>query len=154
MIIAIGSDHGGFELKDHLIKFLRGRNYEVNDLGTHSRDSCDYPLMGFEVGKAVSDGKAARGILICKSGIGMAIIANKVPGVRAAACYNKELARSAREHNDTNVLVFGASFVDPKLAEEMADIWLTTEALKERHLRRVDQIKELEVKAKEKGRKR
>ena len=146
--IAIGSDHGGYELKNKLIEYLKEEKYGVNDLGTHSKESCDYPLIGFDVARAVGDGQADRGILICKTGVGMAIIANKVHGVRAAACYGKEMARSAREHNNCNVIVFAADYSDFKQALNMLKIWLTTEPLGDRHERRVKQIKEIESKLK------
>ena len=146
MKIAIGSDHGGYELKDKLIEYLRGEKYVVNDMGTHSKESCDYPLIGFDVAKAVGKGQADRGVLICKTGVGMAIIANKVHGVRAAACYDKAMAKSAREHNGCNVIVFAANYSDFKQALEMLKIWLITEPLGDRHEKRVKQIKDIESK--------
>ena len=149
MKIAIGSDHGGYELKSKLIEYLKEEKYKIDDLGTHSKESCDYPLIGFDVAKAVGDGKADRGILICKTGVGMTIIANKVHGVSAAACYDKEMARSAREHNHCNVIVFAASYTDFNLALDMLKIWLITEPLGDRHERRVKQIKDIESKLKE-----
>ena len=144
--IAIGSDHGGYELKKKLIRYLKEEKYNVDDLGTHSKESCDYPLIGFDVAKAVGDGQADRGILICKTGVGMAIIANKVHGVRAAACYDKEMAKSAMEHNDCNVIVFAANYSNFKQALDMLKIWLIIEPLGGRHERRVKQIKEIESK--------
>lgn len=148
MKIVIGSDHGGYELKNKLIEYLREEKYEVNDLGTHSKESCDYPLIGFDVAKAVGDGKADRGVLICKTGVGMAIIANKVHGVRAAACYDREMAKSSREHNGCNVMVLAANYSDFKEAKEMLKIWLATEPLGDRHERRVKQISDIESKLK------
>ncbi len=148
MNIAIGSDHGGYELKKKLVEYLKAKKYNVDDLGTHSKESCDYPLIGFDVAKAVGDGKADRGVLICKTGVGMAIIANKVHGVRAAACYDKEMARSARGHNNCNVIVFAASYSDFEQAQGMLKVWLATEPLGDRHERRVKQIKEIESKLK------
>ena len=153
MKIAIGSDHGGFELKAKVIEFLKEEGCDVNDLGTHSKESCDYPMIGFEVAKTVSDGSADRGVLICKTGVGMAIIANKVHGIRAAACYDEEMARSSREHNDCNVIVLAASYTDPKKAKDMLKVWLKAEHLGDRHARRVKQIKELETKLKGQGKK-
>jgi ribose 5-phosphate isomerase B len=152
MKIAIGSDHGGYELKNKLIEYLNTKKYDVSDLGTHSKESCDYPLIGFEVAREVGDGRAEKGILICKTGVGMAIIANKVHGVRAAACYDKDMAKSAREHNNCNVIVFAASYSNFKQALEMLKIWLATEPLGDRHERRVKQIKEIESKLKGKKR--
>jgi len=149
--IAIGADHGGYELKDKITEYLKGERHEVTDLGTHSKESCDYPLIGFEVARLIGEGKAKRGILICKTGIGMAIIANKVHGVRAAACYDNKMARSSREHNDCNVCVLAAEYTDFKAAKGMLDIWLKAEPLAaDRHERRVKQIKDIEKKLKEK----
>lgn len=148
MKIAIGSDHGGYELKQKVIEFLKEEQYNIEDYGTHSKESCDYPLIGFEVAKAVSDGKADRGILICKTGVGMAIIANKLHGIRAAACYDKDMTKSSREHNDCNIIVLAANYTDFKQAKEMLEIWLTTEQSGDHHQRRVKQIKEFESKIK------
>jgi len=148
MIIAIGADHGGYELKGKISEFLKLEGYEVKDLGTHSKESCDYPMIGFEVARCVGEGKADRGVLICKTGVGMAIIANKVHGVRAVACYDKEMAMSSREHNDCNVLVLAADYTNLHQAKEMLDIWLKAAHAGERHLRRVKQIKEIESKLK------
>ena len=148
MKIAIGSDHGGYELKDKLIEFLKSEGYDVKDFGTHSKESCDYPMIGFEVAKAIGDGKADRGVLICKSGVGMAIIANKVHGVRAAACYDVEMAKSSREHNDCNVIALAANYTDLKKSKEILKAWLKAEHSGDRHARRVKQIKEIEKKLK------
>lgn len=146
MKIAIGSDHGGYELKAELVTFLNKCNYDIKDFGTHSKDSCDYPVIGFEVAEAVSKGAADRGVLICRTGIGMAIIANKLPGVRAGAVYRLDMAKSSREHNDCNVLVLAADYTDEATAKEILKIWLDTESLGDRHARRVEQIKKLESK--------
>lgn len=146
MKIVIGSDHGGFELKKTVIDFLRGEGYDVEDKGTHSKDSCDYPLIGFEVAKEVGDGRADRGILICKTGVGMVIIANKVSGVRAAACYDVAMATSSREHNDCNVAVLAANYTDADKAKEILKAWFAAEHKEERHARRVEQIKDIEQK--------
>lgn len=148
MKIVIGSDHGGYELKEGIIKFLQEHKYEVKDMGTHSRDACDYPMIGFEVAKAVSEGKAGRGILICKTGVGMVIIANKLHGVRACACYDKDMAKSSREHNDCNILVLAANYTNLAKSKEILKIWLKTEAAGDRHQRRVKQIKDIESKLK------
>lgn len=149
MKIAIGSDHGGYELKNKIVEFLKNQNYKIEDFGTHSKESCDYPLIGFEVAKAVADGKADRGILICKTGVGMAIIANKLHGVRAAACYDLEMAKSSREHNDCNIIVLAATYTDFRKSKAMLKAWLTTGHLGERHARRVKQIREIEKQLKE-----
>ena len=149
MKISIGSDHGGYEIKTELVSILKSHSIEVIDYGTHSKDPCDYPEIAFTVANAVSEGRAERGILICKSGIGMAVTANKVPGIRAAVCYNVELAKSSREHNDCNILVFAANYTGIKEAKEILDIWLSTETLGDRHGRRVCQIADIEKNIKE-----
>lgn len=148
MKIAIGSDHGGYELKKELVKMLQEEHYAIEDLGTHSKESCDYPLIGFEVAKAVNEGKAERGVLICKTGVGMVIIANKVHGVRAAACYDTDMARSSREHNDCNVMVLAADYTDARKAKEILKVWLSAAHSGDRHARRVKQIKDIESKIK------
>ncbi len=144
--IAIGADHGGFKLKEALKKILESKKYKVYDMGTFSDESCDYPEYGFEVAKKVSTGGASRGIVICKTGIGMSVIANKLPGVRAGLCASLADAVSSRKHNDTNVLVLAAAKVSSRKAQDIARAWLRTDALKGRHGRRVKQIKELEKK--------
>lgn len=146
MKIAIGADHGGFQVKEELVKFLKETGRKVKDFGTNSSESCDYPLIACEVAKGVSLGKFDRGVLICKSGIGMTIAANKLPGVRAAAVYNEALAISSRQHNAANVIVFAASFNPIDEIKEWLDIWLKTEAEGGRHKKRVDQIKDIEKK--------
>lgn len=148
MKIAIGSDHGGYELKNEIIKFLKDEKYNIKDMGTHSKDACDYPMIGFEVAKAVSGGKADKGVLICKTGVGMVIIANKLHGVRAAACYDRDMAKSSREHNDCNIIVLAANYTSADKAREILKMWLKTEHAGERHQRRVKQIKEIESKLK------
>ena len=148
MKIVIGSDHGGYELKKEIVKFLKDAKYAVEDMGTHSKDSCDYPMIGFEVAKAVSGGKAERGILICKTGVGMAIIANKLHGIRAAACYDKEMAKSSREHNDCNIIVLAANYTNIAKAKDILKIWMKTAHAGDRHERRVKQIKEIESRLK------
>lgn len=146
--IAIGSDHGGYELKNKVIELMKARKLDIKDFGTHSKESCDYPMIGFEVAQAVSEGKAGRGILICKTGVGMAIIANKLHGVRAAACYDTQMARSSREHNDCNIIVLAAEYTGIDKAKEILETWLSTEHAGERHARRVKQIKDIENKIK------
>jgi ribose 5-phosphate isomerase B len=142
--IAIGCDHGGFKLKVEVIKFLKAMGHSVKDFGSFSEEGSDYPLFGYKVAKGVSSGKFKRGIAICKTGIGMAIITNKVRGVRAAVIHNMESAISCRQHNDCNTIVFGSKFITPKKAKEILRVWLKTRALGGRHRRRVSQIKELE----------
>ena len=140
MKIAIGSDHGGFELKEKVIKFLIENGYEILNLGCNSIDSVDYPKYGRLVGEAVIEKKADRGIVICGTGIGISIAANKVNGVRAALCTNTTMARLTREHNDANVLSMGARIVGDILALEMVKIFLTTKFEGGRHQKRIDQL--------------
>lgn len=144
--IAIGADHGGFKLKDKIIEELKRKRNAVNDMGTFSPDSCDYPAYGFNAAEKVSRGKADRAIVICKSGIGMSIVANKLPGVRAALCTSLKDAVSSRKHNDANVLVLAANKTGMKKSLEIVKVWLKTRALGGRHAKRVDQIAELEKK--------
>ncbi|MBU1006182.1 MAG: ribose 5-phosphate isomerase B [Candidatus Omnitrophica bacterium] len=143
MKIAIGADHGGFKLKNTLVKFLKAKRHSVKDFGAFSEEACDYPLIGYEVAKAVSSGKASKGIVICKTGIGMSMVANKVNGVRAALCDRVDIARSSREHNDANVLVLAANTVSPSTAKKITSVWLSTRTLGGRHRRRVKQINKI-----------
>jgi len=145
-VIALGADHGGFLLKEKVKEMLAKKGYKVEDAGTYSASSCDYPKFGFKAASKVFQKKAFRGIVICKTGIGMAIAANKLPGVRAGVCTSREDAISARKHNDTNVLVLAAKKISSVKAMNIVDAWLTTKALKGRHSRRVKQIKEFERK--------
>lgn len=140
MKIAIGSDHGGFELKGKVINFLKENGYEILDLGCNSTESVDYPKYGRLVGEAVVEKKADRGIIICGTGIGISIAANKVKGVRAALCTNTTMARLTREHNNANVLSMGARMVGDILALEMVNVFLTTEFEGGRHQTRIDQL--------------
>ncbi|MBL7157999.1 MAG: ribose 5-phosphate isomerase B [Candidatus Omnitrophica bacterium] len=143
--IAIGCDHGGFGLKEFLKNYLTEKGYKVEDFGTYSAVSCDYPLIGHSLARAVSRGKFRKGILICKTGIGMAIIANKLKGVRSGVCNNLKQASSSRLHNDTNVLSLAAKYVTQNNAKKIVSVWLKTRALKGRHGKRVGQIKKLEL---------
>ena len=127
MKISIACDHGGFELKENLKKWLKENNYEVIDYGTNSLDSCDYPDFGRKAAEAVRDNLVDRGIVICTTGIGMSIVANKVKGIRCALVSNTEGASLTRRHNDSNVLALGAKFTDDALAKEITKIWLETE---------------------------
>jgi ribose 5-phosphate isomerase B len=145
LIIAIGSDHGGVELKDKIKDFLTKSGHEVNDLGTNTKDSVDYPDIALQVAEEVSRGKASRGILLCKTGIGMCIAANKVPRVRAALCCQVEQAKLASEHNQANVLCLSGLTGEPEM-EQMIKAWLETPFGWERHLRRVNKIAEIEKK--------
>ena len=144
--ILIASDHAGFVLKEKLKPYLKKAGLRVKDLGTHSKERCDYPELAYVLVKAVSEGAYKRGILICKSGIGNSIVANRLPRVRAALCYNVLAARLSRAHNDSNVLVLGSAFVNEKLAKKIVSTWLKTEFLGGRHLRRLNQIKKIERK--------
>ncbi len=143
MRIAIGSDHAGFQHKAALIPWLEDQGYEVHDYGTFSEESTDYPDYAVEVAWAVSTKRADRGILICGTGIGVAITANKVSGVRAANCCSEEMARLAREHNNANILTFGGRLVSLELAKEMVEIFLITPFEGGRHQRRVEKIHRL-----------
>jgi len=144
--VAVGADHGGFDLKGFLIRQLERLGHEVADLGTHSSESCDYPKFGFKVAKAVAEGRFERGVLVCKSGVGIAIVANRVPGVRAAVCHDAETAALSRRHNDANVLVMGSHYVTERKAAKVLDEWLQTPFEGGRHARRLAQIEEIERK--------
>ena len=143
--VAIGADHGGFALKAKLIAFLRTKGVEVADVGAHSPEPCDYPTIGYKVAAAVAGGKFDRGILLCKSGIGIAIAANKVPGIRAAVCHDAFDAERSRAHNDANVLVIGAEKSSGAQAKRILERWLSTPFESGgRHERRVRQIAAIE----------
>jgi len=142
--IAIGADHGGYFLKERLKEHLADKDYKVKDFGTESHDPCDYPLIGYEIARHVSKKKSDYGIAICKTGFGMAIIANKLKNVRSAVCDTPDEAKSAREHNDCNVLAIAANRVDLASARKIIDVFLNTPAEGGRHRRRVKQIKRLE----------
>lgn len=144
MRIAIGADHAGFRLKQHVAEFLRTLGHDVDDHGTHSEASVDYPGICAEVGREVAEGRADRGIVIGGSGQGEQMAANKVPGVRAALCNDLYTARMSREHNDANVLAMGGRIVAPGLADEIVKLWLDTPFEGGRHKRRVDQIHAIE----------
>lgn len=142
--VALGADHGGFELKEQLKEYLRDWGYKVLDLGTSSAEAVDYPDFAEAVGKAVAGGEAWLGIVLDSAGIGSAIAANKVPGVRAALCYDRATARNSREHNDANVLTLGARLISPENAREIVALWLATPFAGGRHQRRVDKIRSIE----------
>lgn len=145
-VVAIGADHGGFELKEALKKDLASLGFEVNDVGTNSKDAVDYPDFAHAVAQQVGSGKAWRGIMIDGAGIGSCIVANKVPGVRAGMAYDYSSAVNSREHNDTNVLTLGAGLIGINLAKQIVKTWLTTEFGGGRHTSRVDKIKSVEKK--------
>jgi len=142
--IIIASDHAGFTLKERLKPYLEKMGLEVKDIGAYSKERCDYPKFAYALAREVSCGRFKRGILICKSGIGSSIVANRVPGVRAALCYNTKAARLSREHNDSNVLVLGSAFTNLELARKILGVWLKTEFLGGRHKRRLNRIREIE----------
>lgn len=142
-MIAIGSDHGGFELKKEIMAHLDARGLEYKDFGTYSDASCDYPVYGKAVAKAVASGECERGIIICGTGIGISIAANKVHGIRAALCGDCFSAEAARQHNDANVLALGARVVGPGLALKIVDTFLDTPfSNSERHIRRIEMIED------------
>lgn len=147
MRIVIGADHGGFHLKDGLKKFIESLGHEVEDVGCNGSDSVDYPDYALPVCNKVAAGEADRGILVCGTGIGMSIAANKIPGIRCALAHDTFSARAAREHNDSNVLALGERVIGPGLAQEVVGVWLTAEFSKaERHHKRIDKITSIEDK--------
>ena len=143
-MIAIGSDHGGYALKQEIMAHLRELGLEYKDYGTYSEESCDYPVYGEAVGRAVAGGECDRGIVICGTGIGISIAANKVKGVRAALCGDCYSAEMTRRHNDANILALGARVLGSGLALKIVDTFLQTEFDGGRHARRVELIRELE----------
>ena len=143
-VVAIGADHGGFELKGILKTEISSLGFEVTDVGTNSKDAVDYPDFAHAVAQLVGNGKAWRGIMIDGAGIGSCIVANKVPGVRAGMAYDVSSANNSREHNDTNVLTLGAGLIGVNLAKQIVKVWLTTEFGGDRHQKRVDKIKSVE----------
>ena len=141
MKIAIGCDHGALDLKNQVVKHLEGKGYEVKDFGIYTAASCDYPDFAGAAAKAVASGECEKGIVLCTTGIGVSVTANKVKGVRCALLSDLMTARLTREHNDTNMMALGAGVVGPKLALEIVDMWLTTEfSHDERHQRRIDKM--------------
>lgn len=147
MKLAIGCDHGGFDLKAPLLDYLKQKHPEVSvvDMGTNSNDSVDYPDFGIAVARAVSEKKVDRGLLICGTGIGISIAANKVKGIRAALVYSELTAEMSRKHNDANILCLGARTTEPDMAKKILEIWLTTEFEGGRHQGRLDKISRLEA---------
>ena len=145
MKIAIGCDHGALALKNKLVVHLQNKGYEVVDFGTHALDSCDYPDFAAPAAKAVASGECEKGIVLCTTGIGVSITANKVKGVRCALLSDVMSARMTREHNDTNMMAIGAGVVGEMLALEIVDTWLGTDfSHNERHQRRIDKVMALE----------
>ena len=144
LVIALGADHAGWELKEALKAWLIENGHQILDFGTHSPESVDYPDYALQVGEAVASGKAERGLLVCGTGIGMAMTANKVPGIRAALCSDPFMARMSREHNDANVLALGGRLMDGELGLEILQMWLGTEFAGGRHERRLAKIAQIE----------
>ena len=142
--VALGADHAGWELKEALKSWLMEAGYQVLDFGTHSPDSVDYPDYAQQVGEAVAVGKVDRGVLVCGTGIGMTMAANKIPGVRAALCGDAFTSRMSREHNDANVLALGGRLTDADMGCDILKVWLETAFAGGRHARRVNKIMELE----------
>lgn len=144
MKIAVGSDHGGFEYKEKILKFLKDKGYEVKDFGTYSKDSCDYPDIAKKVAVSIQNKEFDRGILICGTGIGMSIAANKFKGIRAALCSDTFSAHATREHNNSNILCLGERVIGDMLALDIVDIWLKTKFSSEnRHQRRIDMLEDV-----------
>jgi ribose 5-phosphate isomerase B len=144
MRIAIGCDHRGFSIRGKLVELLHRLGHDVTDLGTHSEDPVDYPDIAAAVARLVNQGAVERGILICGTGLGMCIAANKVPGVRAAPCHDDLTAEMSRRHNDLNVLCLSADMLGERLIDRMVEIWLNTPFEGGRHARRVEKIAQLE----------
>ena len=143
-VVAIGTDHGGVDLKEILKKDLLDNGYEVIDVGTHTKDAVDYPDIALAVAQKVASGEACRGVIIDGAGIGSCMAANKVPGIRAALCYDYATAVNSREHNKANVLTLGAGLIGTNLAKQILNTWLTTEFGGDRHARRIDKITAIE----------
>ena len=142
--IAIGCDHGGVDYKDEVVKYLKDKGYEVKDVGTYSHDSCHYPVYGRAVAEAVASKECDFGVVICTSGEGIAIAANKVKGVRCGIGYNDEVSKLMRQHNNANVISFGAKFMALEDVERRIDIFLSTEFEGGRHATRVEMINDIE----------
>jgi ribose 5-phosphate isomerase B len=143
-MIAVGADHGGFKMKEELKVFLTEAGHRVHDFGTNSADAVDYPDFAHAVARAVADGTVDLGIMIDGAGVGSAMTANKVPGVRAAACYTVAVARNSREHNDANVLTLGSSTITSAQMREIVGAWLATEITEDRHRKRVSKIEAID----------
>lgn len=144
MKIGIGNDHAAVDMKFEIVKYLEESGYEVVNFGTDTNDSCDYPVYGEKVARALANGEVDRGILICGTGVGISLAANKVKGIRAAVCSESVTARFSRLHNDANILAFGARIVGVETAKDMVNVWLNTEFEGGRHQRRVDLIMKIE----------
>ena len=143
-MLAIASDHGGYNLKEHIKAYLAAKGITCKDFGTDSAESCDYPIFGKAAAEAVASGECEKGIVICTTGIGISITANKVKGIRCALCADSLSAEMTRRHNDANMLAMGAGIVGPNLAERIVDVFLSTEFEGGRHQRRVNLITDME----------
>ena len=143
-MIALGSDHGGFALKQHVIGYLKANELEFKDFGCYDTNSCDYPDFAAAAARAVASGECDRGIVICTTGIGISIAANKIKGIRCALCSEPLSAEMTRRHNDANMLAMGGGEIGPNMAERILDVFLNTEFEGGRHQRRVDKIMALE----------
>ncbi len=143
-IIAVGADHGGFKMKEELKRFLEEAGHRVHDFGTNSEDAVDYPDFAHAVARSVADGTVDVGIIIDGAGVGSAITANKVPGVRAAACYSVSVARNSREHNDANVLTLGSKTIASREMRQIVEAWLASDISEDRHRKRVSKIEAIE----------
>lgn len=142
-MIAIGCDHGGYELKEKIKKHLEERGFDVKDVGCYSKDSCDYPVFGHAAAKAVAEGSCEKGIVICTTGIGISISANKIAGIRCALCSDSLSAKMTRLHNDANMLAIGAGIVGENLAKDIVDTFIDTPfSGEERHMRRIALIED------------
>ncbi len=146
MKLAIGCDHGGFELKQEIIKFLESEGHEVKDFGTHSTESCDYPDISLSVAEAIVAKEFELGILVCGTGIGIGIAANKVPGIRAALCSDTFSAHATRQHNNANILTMGQRVVGTGLALDIVKTFISSEFEGDRHQKRIDKISAIETK--------
>jgi len=142
MKISLACDHGGLQLKNHVAEFLKEHGYIVMDFGTFTKDSCDYPDFAKQAAQAVADGRCNKGIVICTTGIGVSIVANKVKGVRCALCINADMATRTRAHNDANMIAMGQIYVDNDTADEIVTAFLTTDFMGGRHQVRVDKIED------------
>lgn len=144
--IALGGDHGGYGLKEEIKRYLKDLGYQYKDYGTQNGESCDYADFALPVAEAVAKKECEKGILFCGTGIGMSLVANKIPGIRAALCHSIYTAKMAREHNDANILTLGGRIITKKLAQQIVYTFLTTKFKKGRHLRRIEKITKVERK--------
>ena len=145
MKVAIGSDHGGFALKETIVRHLKEQGITVEDFGTHSTESCDYPIFAKKAAEAVASGECEKGIVVCTTGIGVSMVANKVKGIRCAVCTDPTVARMTRLHNDANMIALGGGIIGELIATDIVDTFLNTPfSEEEKHIRRVGMIEETE----------